>query len=539
MTLSQAAIPSQALGRLLFAVCLGVVEMLITSVLFVFEPGVSPLQNPQYFVRQFVLLSIVCGIAFIVFSWPKRQALVDGWQQRVRPGTWRLPLALNLVLFAGLTFATIRFSQYAASVHEPPWGIYAAYVVPLVATGLSLVWLAAPAGAWIDLARRYRIEILLAAAGGLTAVIAGIVAQAGWRAMSGATLRISYRLLTLYERDVRVDYDRLLLGVGDFNVYVSEACSGYEGMGLVTAFLAMFLAVFRGSLRFPNAFLLLPIGMSTIWLLNSVRITALVSLGAHVSPEVAISGFHSQAGWVAFLLVTIGIMVTAPRIAFFAVNGGSESRRSQREGDRLIVAFLAPFMCLMAAAIVTAASAPYDEWFYVLKVASVGVCLWIFRDVYRDLVAKVDPLSLACGAVVGIAWIATAPASTEPSEVGTWIASQSASLASLWLVFRAIGAIVMVPIAEELAFRGLLHRWLVSRQFETVDYATFSLLAFTVSSLLFGFMHQRWIAGTLAGAAFALTMYRSGRLSDPIAAHMVANAIIIIWAVAMQDWSLL
>jgi exosortase E/protease (VPEID-CTERM system) len=267
--------------------------------------------------------------------------------------------------------------------------------------------------------------------------------------------------------------------------------------------------------------------MGAIWLLNSVRIMALVSLGAHVSPEVAISGFHSQAGWVAFLLVTIGIMAGAPRIAFFAAEGGLHLGRPQRASDRLIVAFLAPFMCLMAAAIVTAASAPYDEWFYVLKV------------VYRDLIAKVDPLSIACGAIVGIAWIVTAPTSTEPSEVGLWIADQSVSMAVLWLVFRAIGSIVMVPIAEELAFRGLLHRWLISRRFEVVDYAAFSWVAFVVSSLLFGFMHQRWIAGTLAGAAFALTMYRSSRLSDPIAAHMIANATIVIWAVALQDWSLL
>jgi len=34
----------------------------------------------------------------------------------------------------------------------------------------------------------------------------------------------------------------------------------------------------------------------------------ILSLGAHVSPEVAVSGFHSQGGWIAFLFVTVGIM---------------------------------------------------------------------------------------------------------------------------------------------------------------------------------------------------------------------------------------
>ena len=82
----------------------------------------------------------------------------------------------------------------------------------------------------------------------------------------------------------------------------------------------------------------------------------------------------------------------------------------------------------------------------------------------------------------------------------------------------------MVPIAEELAFRGLLHRWLISRRFETVAFAQFSWLALVVSSLLFGFMHQRWIAGALAGAVFALVMYRSGRLSDAIAAQSIGRS---------------
>jgi membrane protease YdiL (CAAX protease family) len=52
-------------------------------------------------------------------------------------------------------------------------------------------------------------------------------------------------------------------------------------------------------------------------------------------------------------------------------------------------------------------------------------------------------------------------------------------------------------------------------------------------------MHQRWIAAFLAGAVYALLMYRSKRLSDAIAAHVASNAAIMVWAVAAQQWSLL
>jgi exosortase E/protease (VPEID-CTERM system) len=282
----------------------------------------------------------------------------------------------------------------------------------------------------------------------------------------------------------------------------------------------------------------LPIGIGAIWLLNSARIAALVSLGAHVSPEVAVSGFHSQAGWIAFLLVAIGIMAIAPRLAVFA-NSGRRTAGEWSTSDRTMLAFLAPFMGLMAASIVMAASAPYDTWLYGLKVTAVGICLWAFRDIYLGLIAKVEPLALACGTTVGALWIVTAPVGEQGSGIAAWIAAQPVGLATAWLTIRAIGSIVMVPIAEELAFRGLLHRWLISRRFETIGFAQFTWLAFIASSLLFGLMHQRWIEGTLAGAVFALLMYRSGRLSDPIAAHMAANAVIVAWAIATRNWSLL
>ena len=43
----------------------------------------------------------------------------------------------------------------------------------------------------------------------------------------------------------------------------------------------------------------------------------------------------------------------------------------------------------------------------------------------------------------------------------------------------------------------------------------------------------------MAGAVFALVMYRSGRLSDAIAADMAANAVVLHWAIAERNWALI
>jgi CAAX prenyl protease-like protein len=94
-------------------------------------------------------------------------------------------------------------------------------------------------------------------------------------------------------------------------------------------------------------------------------------------------------------------------------------------------------------------------------------------------------------------------------------------------------------MAEELAFRGYLQRVLISRNFSRVAPGQFSWLSFVMTSALFGLLHERWLAGALAGALYSCLTYRTNRLSDAIAAHVTTNAVILIWAIAAGQLSLL
>ncbi len=98
---------------------------------------------------------------------------------------------------------------------------------------------------------------------------------------------------------------------------------------------------------------------------------------------------------------------------------------------------------------------------------------------------------------------------------------------------------VLVPIAEELAFRGYLLRRLVSTDFETVGWRTFAGAPFVISSVAFGILHrERWLAGTIAGAIFALAQLRRGRIGDAIVAHAIANALLAAWVLVAGNWNL-
>jgi exosortase E/protease (VPEID-CTERM system) len=514
-----------------------VLQMLVVAWLCEPPSGIER-WRPVLYLRDIATWLMLSGAALAVLSWPQRGELGAFWRGEQARHNWQTALAANLSLFAVLVLTTIAFTAQAAAGASVPRQLVWLHSLLLGATAVSLLRLDLSIRSLLEFVFRYRIHVVSAGCVGLAVLLFMKMAIGGWDVLAAATLELTKGLLQLYESGVSIDPAERLLTVKSFTVRIDDSCSGYEGIALVTAFLSLYLWAFRSQLRFPHAFLLVPVGLGAVWLLNSVRIAALVSLGAHVSPDLAIHGFHSQAGWIAFLSVTVGIMALAQKSALLR----AVPRRAPaavRSDDRGILAYLVPFIALMIASIIMAASAPYDRPLYALKVVAVGLTLWMFRDVYRRWTWRISPLSVLAGVAVGAAWIATDPAPSGGSELRVWLEGQGVAAATVWLALRVLGATVMVPVAEELAFRGFLHRWLISRNFESVPIGQWSLTAFAVSSLLFGAMHTRWIAGALSGTVFAVVMYRTNRLSDPIAAHVTANATICAWAVACGQWSLL
>jgi exosortase E/protease (VPEID-CTERM system) len=514
-------------------------EIFLGTYLFDFDlPANLPYwQDPVLYANTLAKIAVVTLLLLVILAWPRRQEIIEAHDTAAVRHGLKSCLVGNIALFAALLMARFVLSRTAElSVY-----VLASYSCLLLATGASMAFVAAPLSFWRRLLRLTPIEIAVAVAGACVAVGAGRLAQEGWSSLSSATLALSHWFLTLYEPNVLYDNAQRILGVGDFKVQVFGPCSGYEGVALIVAFLPIYMWVFRRDLRFPNVLLLFPIGITAIWVLNALRIAFLVSIGAHASPVVAVQGFHSEAGWISFLAVTLSCIAVSRQMDFFAARRNPECAAGpgMTSGARASLEFLAPFMALVAASILASAFAPHDQWLYAVKVAAVGAALWWCRATYLPLITGASLSSVAIGLAVGIVWIATDPGKGLASPLGPWLASLPAWLGAIWLCLRAVGSIALVPVAEELAFRGYLSRVLISTRFESVGFGEFRALAFIGSSVAFGLMHQRWIAACLAGAVYALLMYRTKRLSDPIAAHVASNAAIMGWAVAMQQWSLL
>jgi membrane protease YdiL (CAAX protease family) len=51
-------------------------------------------------------------------------------------------------------------------------------------------------------------------------------------------------------------------------------------------------------------------------------------------------------------------------------------------------------------------------------------------------------------------------------------------------------------------------------------------------------MHgQHWIAGIVAGLAYALALKWRGRIGDAVAAHAISNLMLAAWVLARGDWA--
>jgi exosortase E/protease (VPEID-CTERM system) len=327
-----------------------------------------------------------------------------------------------------------------------------------------------------------------------------------------------------------------VIGTSEFSVQINDACSGYEGIGLAFVFISVYVWLFRESLRFPAALALVPVTMALMWIANSFRIAALVLIGHAGSPEVALGGFHSQAGSILFAGICLGIVALVQNSTLFTRQSAAAERASSPAAP-----WLMPMLALLAVMMATQAmSAGGFDALYPVRVIVVGGVIWHYRRMYSMALWTWSVPAVAMGLAVFALWIALEPVGSADAAANS--PSNPSHLAphwaALWLAFRVVGSIITVPIAEELAFRGFLLRRLVAEDFQSVSMTRFTWLSFLASSLLFGLMHGRVVAGTLAGMGFALVMYRRGRLGEAVVAHSVANIAIAVYVPATGHWSM-
>jgi len=95
----------------------------------------------------------------------------------------------------------------------------------------------------------------------------------------------------------------------------------------------------------------------------------------------------------------------------------------------------------------------------------------------------------------------------------------------LVLTLRLVRAAVLVPVVEELFWRGWLPRWLANPSWQGVALGHYTRLGFLGTAVLFAAEHGPfWEVGLLCGLIYNTWMWRTRSLGDLILVHAVTNA---------------
>ena len=493
-------------------------------------------QSPR-FISVCTSLVMVIGL-FLYLSVQGNQEL-RRLAEPVGPSRWlSLWLPGHLAAFAALCWLTQSVFEGSALSSSPTLWV-SLWISAGVATLVLWMAVALPLDRWYRLVRSCWKPLLFGIVVSVLAVAVGRSTSTLWGSFHGSTFWAVRRVLGLFYSDLICEPDDFSLGTPVFWVSISSQCSGYEGIGLIWVFLGVFFWLFRHELRFPHALLLIPLGTAMSWGANVARIAALIVVGDRGWPAVALGGFHSQAGWLAFNAIGVGLVLLSRRVRLFSkLEPLPEPQPATAVNPT--AAYVGPLLAIAVTMMVTAAISEggFDR-FYPARVLAALAIFWCFRREYTALSWSWSWHALAVGLGVFAIWTALEPAPESTAAI-TAIPDSLSRLprpwAATWLSARVIGSVAVIPLAEELAFRGYLTRRLIAADFLAVPEGRFTWPSFLLSSVLFGLLHQRWIAGTIAGMLYALVYYRRGKLADAVLAHAATNLSITIYVLSTGQW---
>jgi len=213
---------------------------------------------------------------------------------------------------------------------------------------------------------------------------------------------------------------------------------------------------------------------------------------------------------------------------------------------RASLARIAPFAAFIA--LLALQSLVDERWARVLTLsrsfAAAALLAFFWRD-YSELRGaprtrrREWPLAIAVGVAVFIAWVTLDHGWMVIGEGRGFVPLDESGRIDVPLALaRLAGLAIVVPVMEELFWRSFLMRWLASRDFLAIDPRRTTLAAIAISSALFASEHSLWLAGFLAGLAYAWLYVRSGNLRVPVLSHATTNAILGLWILATGRWSL-
>ncbi len=183
-------------------------------------------------------------------------------------------------------------------------------------------------------------------------------------------------------------------------------------------------------------------------------------------------------------------------------------------------------------------------YLYPIKAIVVGLTLTLLARHYNEIKLsdlkhwRHTLLSLSSGLIIFVLWINMDGIFTtqgNPNGFDPRVIKDN-QLRVAMIIVRLAGAVVIVPIMEEIFWRSFLLRYIINQQFTKVAIGRFTWFSFLATTLLFGLEHHLIVAGMMAGALFNLLLYRTRSIAQCILSHAVANLALGLYVLQTGQW---
>jgi CAAX prenyl protease-like protein len=178
---------------------------------------------------------------------------------------------------------------------------------------------------------------------------------------------------------------------------------------------------------------------------------------------------------------------------------------------------------------------------YPLMVFLVGWLLLFGWNRLPEIRFKHPILSIALGLVGTVLWVGLYPwlgrENPDPQTGFNPRLFESTGIQIGLIAFRLAGSTLIVPVMEEIFWRGFLQRTLIQENFEDVPLGTYTHLSFWGTTGAFVLAHaDQWGVALLWGTMASLWFIRTKSLGDVILLHAVTNLALGIYVLSTGSW---
>jgi CAAX prenyl protease-like protein len=173
-------------------------------------------------------------------------------------------------------------------------------------------------------------------------------------------------------------------------------------------------------------------------------------------------------------------------------------------------------------------------------VACAAVLRWFWRD-YRPAEPREPWIAVIAGLLSFCIWVAPQAVLHCAPRLDGFDPDLFASRPLIYwadLGFRCLRLVVIVPLAEEIFWRGFLLRYLVNERFDAVPFGTYGHMANAVVAIGFMLEHGRpdWPAALATGLLYNAVAFRTRSLASCVLAHAITNALLGCFVLATRQW---